>query len=87
MQIKNNENKKYFGNAVKAILDMAEEKCCVYNDEEAESIARLLNTAIDMAFMYDLKQEFNLIFKTCASINSALMKKSIYRRGYRFFAE
>lgn len=87
MQIKENNDKKFFGNAVKAILSMANEKCCAYNDEEVESITRLLNTAVDMAFMYDLKQEFHLIFDTCAEINSALMTKTIYRRGYRFFVE
>lgn len=62
MQIKENNDKKYFGNAVKAILDMANEKCCFYNDEEVESIVRLLNTAVDMSLMYYLRQEFHLIF-------------------------
>lgn len=40
MQIKENNDKKYFGNAVKAILDAANEKCCFYNDDGADSIAR-----------------------------------------------
>lgn len=84
------QNKKYFGNAVQAILDTAIEKYCVGGEENLEAIARLLNTAIDMAVMYDLK-EFNSIFHTCAIINSDILEESghcgIHRRGYRFFVQ
>lgn len=51
------QNKKYFGNAVQAILDTAIEKYCVGGEENIEAIVRLLNTALDMAFMYDLKEK------------------------------
>ncbi len=83
-------NKKYFGNAVQAILDTAIEKYCVGGDDNLQNIVKLLNTAIDMAFMWDLK-EFNSVFNTCAEINSFLIddnsKYVIYRKGYRFFVD
>ncbi len=88
-EVRDNE-KKYYGNAVQAILDTVKEKYCVHGDDAVESIAKLLNVAIDMAFMWDLK-EFNSVFNTCAEINSFLIddnsKYAIYRKGYRFFVE
>lgn len=84
------KNKKYYGNAVQAILDTAIEKYCVDGDENLQTIVRLLNTAVDMAFMYDLK-EFGLVFSTCAKINSMLMDDKgnygIYRKDYKFYIQ
>ena len=81
-------NKKYFGNAVQAILDSVIEKYCVGGEDNLASIVKLLNAGIDMAFMWNLK-EFNSVMDTCAEINSFLMdddsKYKICRKGYRFF--
>ena len=81
-------NKKYFGNAVQATLDSVIEKYCVGGEDNLASIVKLLNAAIDMAFMWNLK-EFNSVIDTCAEINSFLMddnsKYQICRKGYRFF--
>lgn len=84
------QNKKELGNAIQVILDTAIEKYCVGGDENMEAIVRLLNTALDMAFMYDLK-EINDPSKTCAQINDWLRYDGsdcqIHRRGYRYFVK
>ena len=82
------QNKKYFGNAVQAILDTTIEKYCVGGEENIHIIVRLLNTALDMAYMYDLK-EINEPSKTCAQINDWLRfdgnHYQIHRRGWHYF--
>ena len=82
------QNKKYLGNAVQAILDTVIEKYRVGGEENIQAIVRLLNTSLDMAFMYDLK-EINEPSKTCAQINDWLRHDGsnyrIHRRGYKYF--
>ncbi len=54
------QNKKYYGNAVQAILDTAVGKYCSNGCEtetEAKEIVNLLNVAEDMTCFYDLWDE------------------------------
>lgn len=49
-------NKKYFGNAVQAILRTVTETYCVMGDETIKDIVKMLNTAHIVSGMWDLKE-------------------------------
>ena len=84
------QNKKYFGNAVQAILDTVLEKYCssgCETESEVMDIVNLLNVAEDMAMFYDLK-EFHFVEYQMAMINSLLIddnnKYRILKEGFEY---
>jgi len=76
------QNKRYYGNAVQAILNTVMEKYCVHGDESMEIIIDLLNVAEDMAFMWDLK-EIDYVEKHCSTINENLFYDGSDYRIYK----
>lgn len=50
------QNKKYFGNAVQAILRTVTETYCVTGDETIKHIVKMLNTAHIVSGMWGLKE-------------------------------
>ncbi len=76
------QNKKYYGNAVQAILNTVMEKYCVHGDESMETIIDMLNVAENMAFMWDLK-EIDYVEKHCLAINENLFYDGSDYRIYK----
>ncbi len=76
------QNKKYYGRAVRAILDTVLEKyssCGCDTETEARDIVKLLNAAEDMAMFYDLK-EVHFVEYQMTLINSLLIgDNKVYR--------
>lgn len=73
------KDKKYFGNAVKAILCTLDEIYCCIGEDDIESIVNMFNTAHIVAAMWDLK-EINLVEEHMLFINTELSNDdSIYR--------
>lgn len=64
-------NKKYFGNAVDAILETIVETWCVMNDETIIDIVNMFNTAHIVAAMWDLK-EIEKVENRCNQFNHIL---------------
>lgn len=65
------ENKKYFGNAVDAILKTIIETYCVMSDETITDIINMFNTAHIVSAMWDLK-EIEKVEKYCNQLNQIL---------------
>lgn len=64
-------NKKYFGNAVDAILKTIIETYCVMSDETIADIINMFNTAHIVSAMWDLK-EIEKVEKYCNQLNQIL---------------
>lgn len=80
------QNKKYYGNAVQAILDTAIEKYCsngCETEEEMREIINLLNVAEDMTIFYDLMENESVHYQAIM-INSLLIDDN---RKYRILRE
>lgn len=76
------QNKKYYGRAVRAILDTVLEKYCSCGcdiETEVRDIVKLLNAAEGMAMFYDLK-EVHFVEYQMTLINSLLIDDNeVYR--------